>query len=235
MRASDGHHLTAYRPAGDVLIDGYVRDLGRRLHGPAHAKRDLLTEVRDGLTDAVEGYREGGLPPDRAEELAMAEFGPTGRLAAEFQAELAAFSVRTLAVRIALVTGGLIFSANLMWQGAPWTGPRPPATYLMLSSGIEWLGAGCAALALVSLAWLTVTARRGRPVPVRQTRLAAHGLTGSLALHWLGGLALYGWSVHLWTAALTWPPMIIGMVLLCVAYGWLGTAARRCLAAARPP
>jgi hypothetical protein len=215
------------------MIDEYVTVLGRELHGPDHIKRDLLTEVRHGLADAAEGYRADGLPAGRAEARAVAEFGPAQRLAADFQAELAASTVRTLSVRVAVVTALLVSSADLMWRGAPWSGPRPPEAYHLLSTSIDWLGGGCAALALASLVWLTAAARRGRAGSVRVVRLTSYSMIGSLALYWLGGLVLYGWSLHLWKAALTWPPMIIGMLVLTAAYGWIAAAARSCLVAAR--
>ncbi|QXV59721.1 permease prefix domain 1-containing protein [Amycolatopsis sp. TNS106] len=70
-------------------IDGYIGDLGRRLHGPARAKTDLLTEARDGLVDAAEAYREGGVGEAEAERRAVADFGPAAVIARDYQAELA--------------------------------------------------------------------------------------------------------------------------------------------------
>ena len=46
------------------------------------------------------------------------------------------------------------------------------------------------------------------------------------------GGALFAWSVGLWDAALTWPPMIIGMVVVGAAYFSLARAARGWLRAA---
>ncbi|WP_410651956.1 permease prefix domain 1-containing protein [Amycolatopsis sp. cmx-4-54] len=70
-------------------IEAYVGDLDRRLNGSARAKTDLLTEARDGLVDAAEAYREGGVGEAEAERRAVADFGPAAVIAREYQAELA--------------------------------------------------------------------------------------------------------------------------------------------------
>ncbi|WP_433531428.1 hypothetical protein ACQPYA_04795 [Micromonospora sp. CA-263727] len=49
----------------------------------------------------------------------------------------------------------------------------------------------------------------------------------------LAGVALFAWSIRLWDAALTWPPMIIGMLVVAVAQVWLGRAAHTWLLAHR--
>ncbi|MFC3452063.1 permease prefix domain 1-containing protein [Amycolatopsis speibonae] len=70
-------------------IEAYIGDLDRRLSGSAGAKADLLTEAKDGLTDAAEAYREGGAEKAEAERRAVADFGPAAVIAREYQAELA--------------------------------------------------------------------------------------------------------------------------------------------------
>ncbi|AUI63613.1 permease prefix domain 1-containing protein [Amycolatopsis sp. BJA-103] len=70
-------------------IEAYIGDLDRRLSGSAGAKADLLTEARDGLSDAAEAYREGGACQGDAERRAVADFGPAGLIARDYQAELA--------------------------------------------------------------------------------------------------------------------------------------------------
>jgi hypothetical protein len=39
----------------------------RRLRGPRRVKADMLAEVRDGLIDATEAYRDSGLDEDGAQ------------------------------------------------------------------------------------------------------------------------------------------------------------------------
>ncbi len=69
-------------------IEAYLGDLDRRLSGSAGAKADLLTEARDGLIDAAEAYRTGGFDEADAERRAVADFGPAGLIAREYQTEL---------------------------------------------------------------------------------------------------------------------------------------------------
>ncbi|MFK3984553.1 permease prefix domain 1-containing protein [Micromonospora sp. NPDC050397] len=182
---------------GGSPIDHHVRLLGRQLRGSRRVKRDLLAEARDSLWGAAEGYRDGGVEPAEAERWAVAEFGSVPRLAREYQTELLAGSLRSLAIRVLLVGVVLAVTADLMWHGAPWNGPRPPTAYLLFSGSLDWL-------------W--------------------RGLSAALGLGVVASIAVYVWSVMLWDAALTWPPMLIGGVALVAVHGWLGRWAWACLA-----
>jgi hypothetical protein len=79
------------------MIDEYLGDLERRLHGCGRFKADLLEEARDGLHDAADAYRAGGWSDEDAERRAVADFGPAAVVARDYQAELGMLSgVRTL-------------------------------------------------------------------------------------------------------------------------------------------
>ncbi|WP_083255176.1 permease prefix domain 1-containing protein [Amycolatopsis orientalis] len=79
------------------VIEAYLGDLRARLDGPASAKRDLLREARDGLTDAADAYREGGWSEHDAQRRAVDDFGPVHLIARDYQAELGMHSgTRTL-------------------------------------------------------------------------------------------------------------------------------------------
>jgi hypothetical protein len=79
------------------MIDEYLGDLDRRLHGCGRFKADLLGEARDGLHDAADAYRAGGWSDEDAERRAVADFGPADVVARDYQAELGMLSgVRTL-------------------------------------------------------------------------------------------------------------------------------------------
>ncbi|MEQ0563773.1 permease prefix domain 1-containing protein [Amycolatopsis sp. NEAU-NG30] len=79
------------------MIDGYLAELDRRLHGCGRFKADLLAEARDGLHDAADAYRAGGWSTEEAERRAVADFGPAAVVARDYQAELGMLSgVRTL-------------------------------------------------------------------------------------------------------------------------------------------
>lgn len=216
-------------------IDDFVHELGGRLRGPGRFTTDLLTEVRDGLTDAAEGYRSDGLPAGTAELAAITEFGSVRLLAADFQAELAARAVRSLALRIVIVTAVLLAAGDLTWRGAPWAGTTPPAGYHLVSVSINWLWGASGLVALLCLGRLLLDARRGRTSSARLTRLAGYGMTGALTVSWLGGTVLWAWSVHIWPGAFTWPPMLVGAGVLAVAYGWLASGACTCVLSTRWP
>jgi hypothetical protein len=79
------------------MIDEYLGELDRKLHGCGRFKADLLGEARDGLHDAADAYRAGGWSDEEAERRAVADFGPAAVVARDYQAELGMLSgVRTL-------------------------------------------------------------------------------------------------------------------------------------------
>jgi hypothetical protein len=217
-------------------IDEYVRTLDRALTGPGRLKGDLLREARHGLADAAEAYQEEGLPRTEAERLAVSEFGEVRALAPEYQAELGLGAARRLALKMVLVPMLFTTLADFMWRGSPWststTGPYPPRLYLFISNAQDYLGYAWAGLALAVYLWLAWAARRGRPtgrVTVRAIGLVTLSIVG---LTWLAGTVIYLWSLSLWDAALTWPPMLAGGLLVAAAYGWLAYSAVTCLIAA---
>lgn len=218
----------------DVLVEERLRDLASHLRGPARLKADLLTEARHALLDAAEAYRDGGLPAAEAERRAVAEFGSPAQLVPGYQAELAAEALRRLALRALAVALVLTAAGDLTWRGSSWSeGPRPPEGYLLLSASVNWIWSAVLAFALAGLLLGVAAARYRTPGLPRLGRALGFGLTGSLALGALAGCALFVWSIGLWDAALTWPPMIVGAVLAAAGWFSLGRAARSWLAAAR--
>jgi hypothetical protein len=212
----------------DALVEERLGELAGRLRGPARLKADLLTEARHSLRDAVEAYREAGLPAAEAERRAVAEFGSPTQLAPGYQAELAAGALRRLALRAFAVAVVLMAGGDLTWRGSSWSGGAgPPEGYRLLHDSLSGIWALIAALALAGLLLGVLTARyRSSRLPVLG-RAVGYGLTGGLLLGAIAGAALFGWSISLWDAALTWPPMIIGAVL--VSAGWFALArAARC-------
>ncbi|MCO1595190.1 permease prefix domain 1-containing protein [Micromonospora sp. RHAY321] len=211
----------------DVLVEEHLRELATRLQGPARLKSDLLTEARHGLLDAVEAYREDGVPATEAQRRAVAEFGSPAQLVPSWQAELAVGALRGLSLRMLAIAGVLVVAGDLTWHGASWSdGPQPPAVYRLLSASVDWIWMGALLLAVAGLVVVTVSARSARPGLALAQRVVGAGLTGILLLGMLAGTALFAWSIGLWDAALTWPPMIIGVVLAGAAYFSLARAAR---------
>ncbi|MGC4852079.1 permease prefix domain 1-containing protein [Micromonospora sp. DT4] len=215
------------RHAEDFLVDEHLRELESRLQGPARLKSDLLTEARHDLLDAVDAYRESGLPPAEAQRRAVAEFGSPAQVLPSWQAELAVAALRGLSLRMLAVAGVLVAAGDLTWRGSSWSvGPQPPAAYRLLSATVDWIWAGGLLLAVTGLLVIWAGARSSRPHLAVAQRAVGVGLTGTLALGMAAGGALFVWSVDLWDAALTWPPMIVGMVVVGAAYFSLTRAAR---------
>jgi hypothetical protein len=237
MRAANVNRIDAVPGGGpesgaDVVtaIEHFVRDLDRSLSGPARLKSDLIAEARDGLVDAAAAYRAGGLPPAEAEGRAVREFGRLPDLAPAYQAELAAAAAQRLTLWLALVPMALGAGTDLMWRWAPWTTVRPPAGYAVLASGVDRLGTLLAVGGLLAYAWLAWSAHRGRVVSAATARRMAFGGLCAVAALGAGGLSIYALTITHARAALTWPPMIIGLIVTTTALGWLARAAKRCLA-----
>lgn len=118
MTPGAGARSTAVLPrpgAGQVpAVESYLAEVAARLPGPARAQRDIVAELRGGLLDAVDARRSAGLPPARAAEAAVIEFGDPRQVADAFRPELAARSARRTA--LTLVTTGPLLGA--LWAAA---------------------------------------------------------------------------------------------------------------------
>jgi len=213
--------------AEDVLVEEHLRELASGLHGPARLKSDLLTEARHDLLDVVDAYRENGVPPTEAQRRAVAEFGSPAQLLPSWQAELAVAALRGLSLRMLAVAGVAVVAGDLTWHGSSWSaGGPPPFAYRLLAESVDWIWMSALLLAGAGLLVLAASARSTRPGVAVAQRAVGTGLTGVLVLGMLTGGALFGWSLGMWDAALTWPPMIIGLVLAGGAYFSLSRAAR---------
>jgi hypothetical protein len=113
------------RATGRELVEDYLAEVGARLPGPARERAGILAELRGGLLDAVDAYRDAGWSaPDTAaaaagtastaEAAAIEEFGDPGLIAAAFGPGLALGQARRVAVAL-LVTGPLV---GLLWATA---------------------------------------------------------------------------------------------------------------------
>lgn len=103
-------------------IDAYLGETAARLHGPRRRRARILTELRDGLEQAVEDQIMAGLPAGDAVSAAIAGFGTPARVADAFAAELTiAYARQTLGWFVA--TGPLV---GIWWllllRPAPWRG-----------------------------------------------------------------------------------------------------------------
>ncbi|WP_410607787.1 permease prefix domain 1-containing protein [Amycolatopsis sp. lyj-109] len=144
------------------MIDEYLADLDRRLHGCGRFKADLLGEARDGLHDAADAYRAGGRTGEEAERRAVADFGPAAVVARDYQAELGMLSgVRTL---WKLVIG--VPAMQILWDYAriltfgDWTklSTPTPEWYKVVahaSHGAVFVVPVIGVLALLGIRWLS--------------------------------------------------------------------------------
>jgi hypothetical protein len=144
------------------MIDAYLGELDRRLHGCGRFKADLLEEARDGLHDAADAYRAGGLTDEDAQRRAVADFGPAAVVARDYQAELGMLSgVRTL---WKLVLG--VPAMQLLWDYAriltygKWTRLSTPSPewYMVItrvSHGAVFLVPVIGLIALLGTRWLS--------------------------------------------------------------------------------
>ena len=215
------------------VVEEHVRRLDHALVGPRRLKADMLREVRHGLVDTAEAYAAEGL--DDPERRAVEEFGAVRLVAPAYQRELAAAASRTFGLLVAAIFTLMTITADFMWRGAPWAGPRPPAFYLFLSDTVDRLSVAAAALAGAGVLALWLTSRTGRTVPRRAMRMAAGTVIALTGFVWLFGTAVFAWSATMWDQALTWPPMLIGAVVLTLVGVWIGRAGWTCLAATRTP
>jgi hypothetical protein len=158
-------------------VDGYVAELERALVGPRRAKRELLREVRDHLTDSVEAYSDAGLDEAAAQRRAVADFGRVAEIREEYQTELAVAQAR----RTALLSLAVIAVQPVVWQeGWPWfagdADQSDGAFYSVLDRILESLGGVAIALAVLVVLACGVGSR------YRPARRSTVRLTGVLTL-----------------------------------------------------
>lgn len=67
------------------MIETFIAELDRSLHGPRRVKTRLLEEARSGLLDAIDSYRATGSDPVDAARQALVEFGGVVDVAPAFR------------------------------------------------------------------------------------------------------------------------------------------------------
>jgi hypothetical protein len=225
------------QPAAAALaVDDYLRDVAAELPGPARAHSRILAELRSGLLDAADGHQEAGLPPARAAQAAVAEFGDPSLIAGSFAAEIAASQARQVAV-VLLVTGPLV---GLLWIGtaaashyvfhlaALWhlTGSRS-----VFSLGIQLVVVAATVTAWAAVVGIAATGRLTRWLPFSPRRaptavaVAGFGAVGADAL----GLALLAGELAMAPGRLSVLPATAAAVASLGRLLLARRAARRCL------
>ncbi|OZM82008.1 hypothetical protein [Pseudonocardia sp. MH-G8] len=138
-------------------VASHVAELDRMLHGPGTHKRSMIAEVHDGLQDAADAYRAGGLEPLPAAAAAVQDFGPVREVAPLMQEELTVRQGRATALLLAVTFPAMVLGWDLLWQsGVGWPGPAPAVVAALARvQDVASFGIAAAALAL-----LTATFRR---------------------------------------------------------------------------
>jgi hypothetical protein len=166
-------------------VAAHVAELERMLRGPGAVKRSMIAEVHDGLHDAAEAYRAGGLDPQRAAATAVRDFGTAREVAPLMQEELTLRQGRRTAILVAVSFPAMLVGWDLLWmygEGGLWSAAPNTVAGLARSVDVASGLAGAAALAL-----LIGTFRR-RVAPRWITVLA--GLTAATGAVFCGGAAL---------------------------------------------
>lgn len=156
--------LTSHPPEWTAAAD-YLEAIESRLARWPRARRRVLRELADGLSDAVQHYQDRGVATTQSVARALHDSGPAATVAAEIADLLAAATARRTALTL-LLTGPLVGTLWL-WFLAP---GQPPAALLLTQPAITafvMASAACAAL--------TILATRTRRHPGRWTpaRIAA--------------------------------------------------------------
>jgi hypothetical protein len=198
------------------LLDGWLADLGARLRGPSGARYAVLTELRDGLLEALDAHRDAGLALPDAARAALAEFGEPAEIARAFAPELAGREARRTALvlistgpPIGLLWGFAAAASHLLdpaHPGPPWLWPGLPAAIrvvlavlpLVLLTGVP---AGLLAVAATGRPsrWLP---RRPRLAPTAAATLGLAALTVDLLL-----LTSVGVAALIMPGRLVWAPV----------------------------
>ncbi|MEV4020131.1 permease prefix domain 1-containing protein [Nonomuraea angiospora] len=102
-----------------MRIDDYVAELDRALAGPQGAKRDLVVEARDSLTDTADALEAEGLERAEAERVAVAEFGEVAEVAPGYQSELTAVAGRRLGFLLFISVPITALMWSVIWRVYP--------------------------------------------------------------------------------------------------------------------
>jgi hypothetical protein len=169
------------------VIERYLTELDARLVGPARRKADLLTEARDGLTDAAEAYSAAGLDEADAQRRAVAEFGELSMIAREYQSELGIVAgIRALHTMMIAIPAsqGLFNLTRMVWFG-DWSNlaSPTPSWYPVFARINDY---GCVAAAVLGVLALVTTRLLGRWFSsARVARFAATTLAIGACGHFL--------------------------------------------------
>jgi hypothetical protein len=218
--------------AGDP-VEEHVAALDRALTGPAKARRDLVREARDGLLDAADAYRRGGVDADRAARLAVRDFGPVAAAAALYQDELAAGQGRRTAVLLVVAVPALMLGWDLLWSTGVTAADPPPPDAVRTLARIQDVAS--LLVTPLALALLVLTFRRTRS-PRRVA--AASAVTAVVTVAVCGGTSIAMSVVNgaaAWTSLTARPAGTLACLVSAVALVLMDRSALRTYRTLRRP
>jgi hypothetical protein len=177
----------------------HIAELSRELRGPARARRSMLTEVRAGLLDAADAYRESGLEPRAAASRAVGDFGNVREIAPLFQDELTARQGRWLALQLGLTFPGMVLAWDVLWSsGTGWRHPVSPLiAVLARGQDVISVAVGFALLALFVLSFRRSASPRALTRTIAITGLVGASVAAGLAVV----MNVVAWPDHTTTLA----------------------------------
>jgi hypothetical protein len=215
------------------LIDTYITELGRALHGPRRAKDDLLTEARDGLVDAAEAYEHGGADRAAAERQAVREFGAVQDIAPGYQTELGLVQGRRTALLILFVFAAQPFIWGYAFRWATNTPDAASRTGLRYADDlVENLGGITLLLSMIAVLGYWI----GMRYPAVRDRLTR--ATGVFALIVAGVFVAMSSFLAVFSPKPTTLMLVVNLVwmvaFILLPMSWIALSARRCLAMGSP-
>jgi len=216
-----------------AVIERYVDGLARALRGPRRLRADLVAEARHSLLDAADAHLDAGMRPLDAVRRAVEEFGTYAEIVPGYQAELAVAQGRRTALWMCTALPVMHLLAPLMWWQGPWVNGKDPISgYWTLTTNFDLLSLFASLVAMVLLVgfgWGSRFVGDG----VRYARAVGIGVLVFLVVHGAAGAAVLAISVHQWPEVATWPPILIGIPLNIMAFGYAAVTAGRCVQVCR--
>ena len=215
-------------------VERYLTEVSARLPGSPRAHSDIVAELHSGLVDATDAHCAAGLPPAKAVQAAIDEFGDPARVADGFRAGIAAGLARRCAVAM-LVTGPLVgalwiitaVASHMAPQHHEWADLSPG-----LQVGVSLIAVAAGVTACGALFGIVATGRLSRWLPALPRRAPAAAAVAGFGAIGADGLGLALLGVQLATAAgrlSPWPAAAAAAASIARLM-FARRAARRCLA-----
>jgi hypothetical protein len=208
-------------------IADYLAELDHELQGPWLARRSIMQELHDGLTDAADAYRAAGVSRPDAERRAIGELGPPADVAAAFDQELTAHTGRQTAWLLLVFSALTFATANLVWQSSPAAsaGVEVSPSYAVLAQAVDLVGAATILVGVLAVAAFGWAARWVGSV-ARITRVVGWLVFATSGAKLAGGVLLWLGAPAPTTTTASGGAVV---VLIYASTAWLALSAAQCL------